>query len=63
MDMIIKNGLVFDGSGELPIRKNIAVKDGIIMGQASASDMAMAKHVIDAAVSYTHLTLPTTPYV
>ena len=48
MDMVIKNGLVFDGSGELPIRKNIAVKDGVIIGQASASDMAMAKHVIDA---------------
>ena len=31
MDMVIKNGLVFDGSGE--------------------------------PVSYTHLTLPTTPYV
>ena len=48
MDMVIKNGLVFDGSGKLPIRKNIAVKDGVIMGQASASDMAKAKHVIDA---------------
>ena len=54
MDMVIKNGLVFDGSGKLPIRKNIAVKDGVIMGQASASDMAKAK-----PVSYTHLTLPT----
>jgi len=48
MDMIIKNGLVFDGSGDLPVRKDIAVKDGLIMGQANVSDIAKADQVIDA---------------
>ena len=34
---------------------------GVIMG--SSSDWEVMKHAVTMPVSYTHLTLPTTPYV
>ena len=48
-DMIIKNGLVFDGSGELPIIKDIAVANGKIVAQGEDLDVGKAKTTIDAA--------------
>ena len=42
-DMIIKNGLVFDGSGELPIIKDIAVANGKIVAQGEDLDVGKAK--------------------
>ena len=46
LDLLIKNGLVFDGSGELPVNKDIAIKDGLIVdGRFDESD---AKTIIDA---------------
>jgi len=41
-DMIIKNGLVFDGSGELPIIKDIAVANGKIVAQGEDLDVGKA---------------------
>lgn len=48
MDLVIKNGLVFDGSGELPVKKDIAVKDGLIMAHGDVLASTQAKEVIDA---------------
>ena len=48
-DMIIKNGLVFDGSGELPIITDIAVANGKIVAQGEDLDVGKAKTTIDAA--------------
>ncbi len=48
LDLLIKNGLVFDGSGELPIKKDIAVINGQIAPENSFTESG-AKTVIDAA--------------
>ena len=48
-DMIIKNGLVFDGSGELPVVRDIAILDGDIIAQGEALDVKAAAKVIDAS--------------
>lgn len=48
-DMIIKNGLVFDGSGGLPVKKDIAILDGQIIAHDENLDVSSVKGVIDAA--------------
>jgi len=48
-DMIIKNGLVFDGSGDMPIIKDIAVLNGDIIAQGESLDVSGAKQTLDAA--------------
>ena len=47
-DILIKNGIIVDGSGESAFRGDIAVKDGKIVKIASAID-GDAKEVIDAS--------------
>ena len=48
-DMVIKNGLVFDGSGDLPVIKDIAVRDGDIVAQGENLDASGPAQIIDAA--------------
>ena len=60
LDLIIKNGQCYI-DGELK-DVDVAIKDGKIHKIGEISNEA--KESINAeAVSYTHLTLPTTPYV
>lgn len=52
MRTLIKNGLVYDGSGEKPDRKQVLVKDGVIeavIDSAESSGIVEADEVIDAA--------------
>ena len=56
--VLIRNGRVMDGSGNPWVHADVLIQGDKILeignlGEASA----------DEAVSYTHLTLPTTPYV
>ena len=67
IDLIIKNGIVIDGSGTQGIKTNIAIDNGI--------DITIVNRIIDVSinivvspagaypVSYTHLTLPTSDLV
>jgi len=48
-DTIIKNGLVFDGTGDMPVMKDIAIAQGEIIAHGQALDTADAKEVIDAS--------------
>ena len=48
-DMIIKNGLVFDGNGGLPVIKDIAVSDGKIIAQGESLEFSKSGKIIDAA--------------
>ena len=48
-DIIIKNGLVFDGNGDLPVIKDIAVTDGKIIAQGQNLGFSKAKKTVDAA--------------
>ena len=32
-DTVIKNGLVFDGSGELPVLQDIAIANGLVVAR------------------------------
>ncbi|TAE61939.1 MAG: D-aminoacylase [Nostocales cyanobacterium] len=47
LDLIIKNGLKFDGLGSPPIRQDIGIKDGQIM-TISPSITSQAQEIIDA---------------
>jgi len=47
-DILIKNGLVFDGSGELPAVKDIAITAGEIVQHGVNLDPESASQVIDA---------------
>ncbi len=47
-DMVIKNGLVFDGAGTLPVVKDIAIADGKIVAQDENIDASDASQVIEA---------------
>jgi len=47
-DTIIRNGLVFDGSGELPVVKDIAIFDGDIVGQGETLDVSGKPDIIEA---------------
>ena len=46
-DLIIRNGEVYDGSGSPALRRDIAIKDGVIVKVADAID-GNATEVIDA---------------
>ncbi len=46
-DLIIKNALIYDGSGEKPFYGNVAVLDGKIT-DVSREDLGAAKQVVDA---------------
>jgi len=46
-DYLIRGAKVFDGSGELPVREDIAVADGKIAARAPELPSAMARKVID----------------
>ena len=46
-DIVIRNGLVFDGSGELPLIEDIAILDGEIVAQGETLDVTATK-TIDA---------------
>lgn len=48
-DMVIKNGLVFDGAGTLPVVKDIAIAGGKIVAQGENIDVSEASQVIEAA--------------
>ncbi len=47
-DILIKNGLIFDGTGSAATISDIAVKDGLIAARGARLDMADAKTVLDA---------------
>ena len=51
-DLLIQNSRVADGTGQPAYQADVAVLDGKI-----------AQIAPSIPVSYTHLTLPTTPYV
>ena len=46
---LIRNALVFDGSGERPRQEDLAIADGRIAARGVALDPRAAEHVIDAA--------------
>lgn len=48
-DYLIRGAKVFDGSGKLPVREDIAVADGKIAARAPELDPAMARKVIDGS--------------
>jgi N-acyl-D-aspartate/D-glutamate deacylase len=48
-DYLIRGAKVFDGSGNLPVREDIAVADGKIAARAPELDPAMARKVIDGS--------------
>ena len=43
--------------------ENMTTADNIMAENMTTADNIMAENMTTAAVSYTHLTLPTTPYV
>ena len=47
-DTLLKDALVFDGSGASPERQDIAISAGVIANRASDLDPALANEVIDA---------------
>ena len=47
MRTLIKNGLVYDGSGGTPFRKDVLIKDGFIEAVTESAEAAAAE-VIDA---------------
>jgi len=46
-DMLIKDGMVFDGSGDFPVQKDIALKDGVIAAHGETLNSANAEQVIE----------------
>ena len=42
-DILIRNGMVFDGSGSAPERVDVAVKDGAVVTVASEMDRRSGK--------------------
>src|SRR5687768_2649793 len=60
-DVVITNGLVLDGSGQSPVRADVAIRDGVIAAvtpagsrdaSAAASAASSATETIDAAGRY-----------
>lgn len=47
--LLIRNALVFDGTGSPPRREDVAVADGRIAARGSSLDVARAERVIDAS--------------
>ena len=66
-DLIIRNAEIIDGTGAPAQHGDIAIDDNRItsIGKAlgSSREEVHANGMTLAPVSYTHLTLPTTPYV
>ena len=52
-DIVIRNGLVVDGTGAEPRHESVAIKDGFIAEIGDIEEQGTSD------VSYTHLTLPT----
>ncbi|TXH02833.1 MAG: N-acyl-D-glutamate deacylase [Nevskiaceae bacterium] len=48
-DTLIRNALVFDGSGQPPLRQDVAIRDGRIAALGAALPQDNASRVIDAA--------------
>jgi N-acyl-D-aspartate/D-glutamate deacylase len=48
-DYLIRGAKVFDGSGKLPVREDIAVADGKVAARAPDLDPSMARKVIDGS--------------
>ena len=46
-DYLIHGAKVFDGTGELPLREDIAIADGRIAARGQELDPANARQVID----------------
>jgi len=46
-DYLIRGAKVFDGTGKLPVREDIAIADGKIAARASELDPGKASSVID----------------
>jgi N-acyl-D-aspartate/D-glutamate deacylase len=47
-DLLIKNGLVFDGSGSAPVKADVAIKNGVVQKIGPSVEGSVAKKVIDA---------------
>jgi len=47
-DYLVASGLVFDGSGEAPVREDVAVRDGRIAARGPDLDRSKAAEIIDA---------------
>lgn len=47
-DTLIKNALVFDGTGAPPVQESLALRDGRIAARGSALDETQATEIIDA---------------
>jgi len=47
-DTLIKNGLVFDGCADAPVRQDVAIQDGKVAEVGSDLDTAQANEVVDA---------------
>ena len=41
-DLLIKGAKLFDGSGDLPVEHDLAIKDGKVVGQVSSSNILWA---------------------
>lgn len=48
-DVLIRNGLVFDGDGGKPLHTDVAIRNGEIAAVAPALDASQAREVLDAA--------------
>lgn len=47
-DVLIRNGLVFDGDGQAPVTADLAIKDGLVAALATDLDPSQAREVLDA---------------
>ena len=47
-DVLIRNGLLFDGDGGQPVQADIAMRNGEIAAIAPGLDASQAKEVVDA---------------
>ena len=47
VDILIKNELVFDGTGAPPAEQDVAIKDGIFVAKALDLEPSLAREVID----------------
>lgn len=48
-DVLIRNGLVFDGDGQAPVTADLAIKDGAVAALAAGLDPSQAREVLDAS--------------
>ena len=62
-DIVVRNGSVVDGTGSAPVEGLSIAIDGAHITAMGPGVGAGKREINATAVSYTHLTLPTTPYV